>query len=113
LGKFHSQQAKRVGVPLRYPTDTQDGTPLSANDLTLDLAELDAAINSSTKLLVLNTPHNPSGKVFSMVELEGIADVVRRHPQVIVVSDEVYEYSVFPGQTHHRMSPLSTSFLNW
>jgi len=57
----------------------------------LDLAELRAAFNPRTRLLLLNTPQNPTGKVFSLAELEGIAAIVRDFPRVLVVSDEVYE----------------------
>jgi aspartate/methionine/tyrosine aminotransferase len=57
-------------------------------------------------VLVLNTPHNPTGKVFTRDELEGIASVLKRHPGIIVVSDEVYEYSVFKGKEHVRFATL-------
>jgi len=78
---------KTVGVPLRFNSQS---TKISSM-FELDLDELESKITANTKLLVLNTPHNPTGKVFSRKELESIADVVRRHPQLMVLSDEVYE----------------------
>eukprot|EP00981_Chlorochromonas_danica_P008594 scaffold2237_cov175-Ochromonas_danica.AAC.16 len=60
-----------------------------------DLKALEAVIGPQTKVLLLNSPHNPTGKVFTLAELEGIADIVRRHPHVTVVSDEVYKYTVY------------------
>jgi len=75
--------AETVGVPLRL----EAGGATSA-DFKLNLGDLERAITDNTKLLILNTPHNPTGKVFSLEELEGIASVVRRHPGLIVLSDE-------------------------
>jgi N-succinyldiaminopimelate aminotransferase len=68
--------------------------PLRAPDWSFDPEELEQAITSRTRLILLNTPHNPTGKVFSRAELETIADVCRRH-DLIVVADEVYEHLVF------------------
>jgi len=68
--------------------------PLRAPDWSFDPDELERAITSRTRLLLLNTPHNPTGKVFSQSELESIAEVCRRH-DLIAVADEVYEHLVF------------------
>ncbi len=65
----------------------------------LEAAALEAAITSKTKLIVINTPHNPLGKVMSRGELEIVAEAARRH-DLIVVCDEVYEHLVFDGQPH-------------
>lgn len=56
-----------------------------------------AAVSPKTKLLILNSPSNPTGAVWSKAELEDIADVVRAHPNMMVLSDEIYEYIVFDG----------------
>lgn len=61
----------------------------------LDIAALEAAITPKTRVLILNSPHNPTGKVFTKAEFEAIAAVVRRNPQVVVLSDEVYKFSVY------------------
>ncbi|MBK5222861.1 MAG: pyridoxal phosphate-dependent aminotransferase [Acidimicrobiia bacterium] len=62
-----------------------------------DPAELDAAITPATRLILLNTPHNPTGKVFSADELAHIARLAVEH-DLLVVTDEVYEHLVFEGE---------------
>ncbi len=57
-----------------------------------------AAITPSTKLIFLNSPANPSGAVWSRAELEALAEVVRRHPRLMVLADEIYEYILFDGE---------------
>ena len=73
----------------------------------LDPAALEAAIGPRSKLLVLNSPGNPSGAVLSRAELEAIAAVLRRHPQVAVVCDEIYEFLVAPGHEHHSLAAVA------
>ena len=67
--------------------------------------ELRAAMSPRTRLILLNTPHNPTGKVFDAEELALIAEVAIDH-DVIVITDEVYEHLVFPGATHVPMATL-------
>ena len=93
------------GVPLRY-AGGGSAQPERAAELTLDLAELESHLSERSRLLILNTPHNPSGKVFSREELDGIADVVQRYPRLLVISDEVYEHMVFDGLEHVRFASL-------
>ncbi len=62
-----------------------------------DPADLEAAITPKTRAILLNTPHNPSGKVFSRAELEHIAALAREH-DLLVISDEVYEHLVYEGE---------------
>ncbi len=69
---------------------------LRAPDFVLDHDELRRAVTPRTRLLLLNTPHNPIGKVFSRADLEAIAAVAIEH-DLIVVADEVYEHLVFDG----------------
>ena len=71
--------------------------PLRPPDFSFDPDELAAAFSPRTRLLVLNTPHNPTGKVFDRGELEAIAEVCREH-DVLVVTDEVYEHLVYEGE---------------
>ncbi len=70
-----------------------------------DADELAAAFSSRTKLVLLNTPHNPTGKVFTRDELNCIAALAREHA-AIVVTDEVYEHLVFSGSEHVPMATL-------
>jgi N-succinyldiaminopimelate aminotransferase len=67
---------------------------LQAPDWTFDPEALEGAITDRTRLILLNTPHNPTGKVFSSSELEVIAEVCIRH-DLIAVTDEVYEHLVY------------------
>jgi aspartate aminotransferase len=57
-----------------------------------------AAITDKTKLIIINSPSNPTGAVWTRAELEELAAVVRAHPNVMVLSDEIYEYIVFDGE---------------
>jgi N-succinyldiaminopimelate aminotransferase len=67
---------------------------LRAPDWSFEPEALENAISDRTRLILVNTPHNPTGKVFSRAELEVIADASRRH-DLIVVTDEVYEHLVY------------------
>ena len=79
--------------------------PDAAGRYVFDGDELRTAISPRTKLILLNTPHNPTGKVFDADELTMIADVAIEH-DLIVVTDEVYEHLVFPGAVHIPMATL-------
>lgn len=54
-----------------------------------------SVVTPKTKVLILNSPHNPTGKVFSLAELQAIAQVVRENPHMTVISDEVYKYTIY------------------
>ncbi|KAJ2451735.1 arylformamidase [Coemansia sp. RSA 2336] len=96
---------KPVYVPLRVATAKDPASEvISSSDWKLDIGELEAAISPKTRILVLNTPHNPVGKVFSRSELEAIADVCQRH-NLLVISDEVYEHLTY-GAEHISIATL-------
>jgi len=65
--------------------------------------ELEAAITSNTKAFLFSSPCNPSGAVYSKDELEKLADVFRKHPQVYIISDEIYEYINY-GSSHESIA---------
>jgi N-succinyldiaminopimelate aminotransferase len=85
-------------VPLRPPPD---GT----GSWTFDPAELTAAVTPRAKLLLLNTPHNPTGKVFTRAELGLLADLAIG-ADLLVLTDEVYEHLVFSGAEHVSLATL-------
>jgi N-succinyldiaminopimelate aminotransferase len=85
-------------VPLRPPAD-------GAGRWTFDPAELRAAITPRTKLLLVNTPHNPTGKVFTRDELRVLA-VHAIENDLLVLTDEVYEHLVFDGARHLSIATL-------
>ncbi|HEX3427722.1 MAG TPA: aminotransferase class I/II-fold pyridoxal phosphate-dependent enzyme [Candidatus Limnocylindrales bacterium] len=66
-------------------------------DWTIDPDELRAAVTSRTRAIVVNTPHNPTGKVFSRAELELIADLCREH-DLIALTDDIYQHLVYEGE---------------
>jgi N-succinyldiaminopimelate aminotransferase len=81
---------------------------LRGPDFALDEAALRAAFSAKTRVVLLNTPHNPTGKVFTAAELELVGALAREHG-AIVVSDEVYEHLVFSdGPTGGRHLPIAT-----
>jgi aspartate/methionine/tyrosine aminotransferase len=67
---------------------------LKAPHFNFDIEELKAAVNKNTKLLIVNNPHNPTGKVFSAAEIEVIGELARKH-DFYILSDEVYEFLTF------------------
>jgi aspartate aminotransferase len=97
----YPDMAQLAGASVRLiPSTPASGFRLSAEDL-------EAAISPASKLLVLNSPGNPTGMVLSRAELEAIAAVLRRHPQLLVVCDEIYEYLLAPGHSHHSLAAVA------
>ena len=70
---------------------------LRSPDFAYDPGELERAVTAKTRVILLNTPHNPTGKVFTCDELEHIATLARER-DLLVISDEVYEHMVFDGE---------------
>ncbi|WP_028694773.1 pyridoxal phosphate-dependent aminotransferase [Pseudomonas cremoricolorata] len=90
-----------------YPdiTKLSGGLPVviegrEASGFKLTAADLASAITPRTKWLILNSPNNPSGAVYSRSELEDLAHVLRDHPHVLVMSDEIYEHFVYGDKRH-------------
>lgn len=77
--------------------------PSPSFDLTAVSDTLRAAFSDKTKLVIFNTPHNPTGHVASAAELSLIASLVGKHNRVVCLCDEVYEACTFPGSTHRRL----------
>ncbi|CAG9319304.1 unnamed protein product [Blepharisma stoltei] len=91
---------KPVGVPLIPP---QPGETL----WNIDFERLESAFNERTRVFMINTPHNPIGKVFSRQELERIAAILNKWPNVAIISDEVYEYVIFDDREHLSIADFS------
>lgn len=88
------------------------GTPVVVscsqnNGFKLDGKALEAAITPKSRWLVLNTPCNPSGAVYSRKDLEEIAEVVRRHPHLLVMTDDIYEHILFDGLTFFTFAQVA------
>ena len=76
------------GLPVGIETSIE-------NDFKITPDQLKAAINTKTKLMIYSSPCNPSGSVYTKEELRGLADVLKDHPSIIVISDEIYEHINF------------------
>ena len=80
------------GVPVAVQTTTEQDFKITAE-------QLERHINERTRMLLLNSPNNPSGSVYTAEELTDLAEVLIKHPQVIICSDDIYEHFVFDGNT--------------
>ena len=97
VNTLRSMRVTPVVVPMEAPGAVRSGWGL-------DLERVRAAVTSRTKAMVINTPSNPAGKVFTRAELEGLAEIAREH-DLFVLTDEIYEYFVY-GDAEH-VSPFS------
>ncbi|MCX7151551.1 MAG: pyridoxal phosphate-dependent aminotransferase [Proteobacteria bacterium] len=88
---YESQILAHGAVPV--PLYLREG-----RDFAFDPAELEAKITPKTKLLILNSPHNPTGGSLTPADFEAIAAILRRHPQVWVYADEIYSRLVYQGK---------------
>jgi len=79
------------GVPIEVHTTIE-------SDFKITPAQLEAAITPKTKMIWFNTPCNPSGSIYSKEELEALAVVLRKHPNIFILSDEIYEYINFTNE---------------
>ena len=97
----YPEMAALAGAKVKLiPTQAEEG-------FRLDLAAVEAAISPRSRLLVLNSPGNPTGRVMERQELEGVAELVRRHPQLLVMSDEIYEFLLAEGEQHHSFAAIA------
>ncbi len=87
-----------AGAAARYVT-------LRDPDFSIDRKELEAAFTRRTKAIIINTPNNPTGKVFSRAELEMIAEMCQRH-DTLAITDEIYEHIIYGGAQHISLASL-------
>ena len=88
------------GDPVVVETDAADEFRLGAE-------QLEGAITAQSKWLILNNPCNPSGAVYSAHDLEGLAEVLRRHPHVWVLADDIYEHIIYNGEPFSTMAQVA------
>jgi aspartate aminotransferase len=89
-----------------------EGTPVwvatrPENGFKLQPAELEAAITPRAKWLILNSPSNPSGAVYTAGELRALAAVLERHPQLWIISDDMYEHVLFDGRSFATLAAVA------
>jgi aminotransferase len=89
---YHLNILKVCQASLKYVT-------LRPPDWSYDAAALEAAFSKKTKFILVNTPSNPCGKVFTRAELQHIADLCRKH-DALCITDEIYEYILYDGREH-------------
>ena len=87
-----------------------EGTPVIVpagieQDFKITPAQLEAAITPKTKALILCSPSNPTGSVYSAEELAGLAEVLKKHPDIIVIADEIYEHINYIGK-HNSIASI-------
>eukprot|EP00743_Colponemidia_sp_Colp-15_P002954 GILK01003195.1.p1 GENE.GILK01003195.1~~GILK01003195.1.p1 ORF type:complete len:438 (+),score=63.17 GILK01003195.1:40-1314(+) len=103
---IYAAQIQMAGGVVRHvplsPVTAEDGTV----QWTFDPAVLRGSFNNRTRAIIVNTPHNPTGKIFNSSELQMICDLVQSHPDVVAISDEVYEYLIYDGHAHVRLCTL-------
>ncbi|NKI30354.1 pyridoxal phosphate-dependent aminotransferase [Croceivirga thetidis] len=85
------------GIPVEVPTTIE-------SDFKMTPEQLEATITPKTKMLWYSSPCNPSGSIYSSDELRALADVLQKHPQIIVVSDEIYEHINYGVTAHASMA---------
>ena len=95
FGALQSRNAKIVRVELNAPESAD-----SSQDLQIPWLDLKKKLSSKTKAIIINTPHNPSGKVFTRNELEELGRLLQDYPDCLVFADEVYEHLVYEPNQH-------------
>lgn len=85
------QGAQAIALKLRLP------------DFSIDWDEVKSKINSCTRMIILNSPHNPSGRILSEADIQALQEITQ-DTDIIILSDEVYEHMVFDGESHRSMS---------
>jgi aspartate aminotransferase len=77
-----------------------------ATEFKVTPALLKKALTPRSKILILNSPSNPTGAVYTREELQALAEVLKAHPQVVILSDEIYEKLIFDGRKHYSIAQL-------
>ena len=90
------------GIPVEVKTSID-------NDFKMTAEQLEAAITQKTKMIWYSSPCNPSGSIYSKEELRALADVLQKYPQIIVVSDEIYEHINYVGE-HASMAQFEDMY---
>ena len=95
------QGARAVHVPLDTPV-ARDSAPLQNSTFAVDWNRVEAAVTPKTRMILINSPHNPTGSVLDASDLDALAAIVRKQ-DIYVLSDEVYEHIIFDGRAHQSV----------
>lgn len=99
---YHRNLINLTGATLRY-------VPSHGTTWSIDFAELEQAITPKTKVIVLNTPGNPGGKVWSREELATLLSILEKH-NLYAITDEIYEYMTYDGHEHVSLATLPGAY---
>jgi len=99
---YHRNILEMTGATIRY-------VPLGGPESTVDRAALEEAVTADTKAVIVNTPANPSGKVWTRAELSTLADVLRAY-DLVAITDEIYEYMLYDGAEHVSLASLPGAY---
>ncbi len=76
-------------------------------DFALDIDNLKNSIGPSTRLIIINSPGNPTGRLISISEMEALAEILRKQPNILILSDEIYEFLLAEGEIHHSFASIA------
>ena len=85
---------------------------LADADFKLTSAQLEAAITSKTKMMFLNSPSNPTGMAYSADDLKALGEVIRKHPNIVVATDDMYEKIMFDGKTFATFAEVNPDLID-
>ncbi len=91
--------------PIKIELSTKD-------NFKINIDSLEEKTNERTRLLILNSPNNPTGCVLSIKDLDAIAEFLRRHPKILLMSDEIYEFLISSNQVHHSFGKIAPDLQN-
>ena len=104
---------------LSYPEMTllAGAKPVKINSSTkdnfkIDINSLEERVTEKTRLLIINSPSNPTGCVLTEQEMKTISEFLRRHPRILLMSDEIYEFLIAPNQSHHSFAKIAPDLKN-
>lgn len=92
-------------IPVIVPCSEKHGFKLTPT-------QLDEAITPQTRWVILNSPSNPTGAVYSKDELQALADILLKHPHVLILSDDIYEHLIFDGQKFNTIAQVEPRLNN-
>ncbi|MFK7165181.1 pyridoxal phosphate-dependent aminotransferase [Acinetobacter baumannii] len=92
-------------IPVIVPCSEKHGFKLTP-------VQLDEAITPQTRWVILNSPSNPTGAVYSKDELQALADILLKHPHVLILSDDIYEHLIFDGQKFNTIAQVEPRLID-
>ena len=91
--------------PIKVKSSTKD-------NFKIDVDSLEGSVTEKTRLLIINSPSNPTGCVLTEEEMITISEFLRRHPRILLMSDEIYEFLISPDQVHYSFAKIAPDLKN-